>query len=231
VPTALAAAGALAWSVASSLWVYPHSLSYFNEAAGGPAKGPAHLVDSNIDWGQDLFYLKEWLDEHPDARPLGLACFGGFDPRVAGIEFTLPPKGPKQGQPEIDNVGPQPGWYAISVNILRGREFSLPNGRGELAPAGQGDYSYFLSFQPVARAGYSIYIYHLTAEDCERVSRSAAPGANRCSRQPSRCAKPDGERADSRSEAVQRNEAKRSLATRKKVLDSAKYACRLMGCL
>ena len=35
--------------------------------------GPAHLLDSNIDWGQDLLYLKDWLDKHPQARPLGLA--------------------------------------------------------------------------------------------------------------------------------------------------------------
>jgi hypothetical protein len=52
----------LAWSVGSSLWYYPHSLSYFNELVGGPMGGPKHLLDSNIDWGQDLFYLKDWLD-------------------------------------------------------------------------------------------------------------------------------------------------------------------------
>ena len=30
------AGGLFAWSVASSLWIYPHSLSYFNELTGGP---------------------------------------------------------------------------------------------------------------------------------------------------------------------------------------------------
>jgi hypothetical protein len=44
---------ALAGSVASSLWCYPFSLSYFNELAGGPTNGHRHLLDSNIDWGQD----------------------------------------------------------------------------------------------------------------------------------------------------------------------------------
>ncbi len=28
-----------------------HSISYFNELAGGPENGSAHLLDSNIDWG------------------------------------------------------------------------------------------------------------------------------------------------------------------------------------
>jgi hypothetical protein len=64
----------LLWSIASSLGVYPHSLSYFNELVGGPANGHAHLLDSNIDWGQDLLLLKEWLDAHPEASPLGLAA-------------------------------------------------------------------------------------------------------------------------------------------------------------
>ena len=44
----------------------------------GPRNGPRHLLDSNIDWGQDLFYLKDWLDEsHPEAK---------LD-RVAYLEF------------------------------------------------------------------------------------------------------------------------------------------------
>ena len=29
----------LTWSVGSSLWIYPHSLSYFNDVAGGPRRG------------------------------------------------------------------------------------------------------------------------------------------------------------------------------------------------
>ena len=68
----MAAAALLAWSVTSSLWVYPHSLSYFNELVGGPKNGYWHLVSSNIEWGQDLLYLKRWLDAHPEAVPVGL---------------------------------------------------------------------------------------------------------------------------------------------------------------
>ena len=92
----LAVAGtfALCWSAGSSLWYYPHSLSYFNELVGGPKGGHAHLLDSNIAWGQDLYFLKHWLDKHPEARPLHLAYYGLMDPRLAGIEFTVPPMGP-----------------------------------------------------------------------------------------------------------------------------------------
>jgi hypothetical protein len=165
--------GLAAWAVVSSLLVYPHSLSYFNEAAGGPANGGTHLVDSNIDWGQDLLYLKEWLDAHPEARPLHLAYFGFCDPRVAGIEFELPPTGPTTAEevagPKGRELGPKPGWYAVSVTLLHGYGFSLPSGRGGWVGAPRDGFTYFLRFRPVARAGWSIYIYHITPEECVKV--------------------------------------------------------------
>jgi 4-amino-4-deoxy-L-arabinose transferase-like glycosyltransferase len=165
--------GAVAWAVASSLWVYPHSLSYFNELAGGPANGSVYLLDSNIDWGQDLFYLRDWLKEHPDARPLGLAYFGKPDPRVAGIEFTLPPKGvtsPEELEdPYAQKIGPQPGWYAVSVMMSRGCSYGIPDGRGGGQWFPLGSFSYFQRFKPIAHSGWSIYIYHITPEECAKV--------------------------------------------------------------
>jgi len=157
---AVIAAGGLAWSVASSLWVYPHSLSYFNELAGGPTGGHSHLDNSNIDWGQDLLYLKEWYEAHREARPLGLAYFGSCDPKIAGIEFLPPPHGPSRldtrRSPTAQSFGPLPGWYAMSIHEI------LRHGA---------DYEYFLQFEPVAMAGYSIYIYHVTREEADRVRR------------------------------------------------------------
>ena len=34
----------LMWGAASSCWIYPHSLSYFNEAIGGPLNGSKYLL-------------------------------------------------------------------------------------------------------------------------------------------------------------------------------------------
>jgi 4-amino-4-deoxy-L-arabinose transferase-like glycosyltransferase len=172
---ALLTCAAAAWAVASSLLVYPHSLSYFNELAGGPANGSRYLVDSNIDWGQDLFFLRDWLKEHPEAQPLGIAYFGDFDPRVAGIEFTLPPKGPTRidelTSPYAAEIGPRPGWYAVSVMMMRGYTFAIPDGRGNIQGFPLGSFSYFQRFQPVANAGWSIYIYQMTPEECARVRK------------------------------------------------------------
>jgi 4-amino-4-deoxy-L-arabinose transferase-like glycosyltransferase len=159
------ACGALAWSIGSSLWVYPHSLSYFNELAGGPTGGPAHLIHSNVDWGQDLLELKRWLKEHPEAAPLKLAYFGGFDPIHAGIEYTSPKNDLSRDSSESDGAQPiPPGWYAISVNFVRGFPFQICNGDGTKRYLRQDELSCFQKLTPVAMAGYSIYIYHVTGE-------------------------------------------------------------------
>ena len=159
---------ALTWSVCSSLWAYPHSLSFFNELAGGPQKGGEHLLGSNIDWGQDLLYLKDWLDKHPEVTLDGLAFFGPYPATLAGIpETPFPPSDlsvdnyatDRNSIAESDGAtgqfSPKPGWYVVSVNYLYGRSSR---------------YRYFLDFEPAASAGYSIYIYHITLKmptECE----------------------------------------------------------------
>lgn len=174
-PAALAILVLTCWAAISCLSVYPHTLSYFNELAGGPENGQAHLLDSNIDWGQDLLVLKDWLDQHPESRPLHLAYFGVVDPRIVGISFSLPPSGlfayPTTNNSMPAQVGPLPGWYAVSINYVCGFEFSAPDGQGGLRPNALHAFEYFQSFTPAARAGYSILIYHITREEANTVRR------------------------------------------------------------
>ncbi len=153
---------ALCWAAISAAAVYPHSMSYFNELAGGPTNGHRYVVDANIDWGQDLFYLKRWLDAHPEARPLGMAYLSFIHPEHFGIKHRPPPEGPPEGVDlsrspgKLESLGPRPGWYAMSIHRIH---------------SNSQNYLYFLRFQPVARAGYSIYLYHITLEDANRVRR------------------------------------------------------------
>ena len=61
-------AGALVvWAITSSLWTYPHCMSYVNELAGGTQNGHLSLLGSEVDWGQDVWYLKTWCTQHPEA--------------------------------------------------------------------------------------------------------------------------------------------------------------------
>ena len=167
----LAACVALLWAACSSLWIYPHSLSYFNEAIGGPRNGHKHLINSNIDWGQDLLLLRDWVNDHPEHANISIAYSGGYHASAAGLTGSPPPAGPKteQMQPEMPR-GPQPGWYAVSVNYFyRLYRMKLLDDQGKIFAAPRCDYSYFLEFEPVETIGYSIYIYRITEEQAQEV--------------------------------------------------------------
>jgi hypothetical protein len=104
---AILATAAFAWAIVSSLLVYPHSLSYFNEFAGGPRGGHRFLLDSNTDWGQDLLLIKRWIDDHPEARPVYIAWPHDYlRPDHAEIDAS--------GVPSTSS----PGWQILSVNSL-----------------------------------------------------------------------------------------------------------------
>lgn len=167
----------LTWSIASTLHHYPHCLGYFNEAAGGPGNGFRYLAKSDCGWGQDLLYLARWLEVHSEAEPLKMAHSGPYDPRLVGLQFELPPIGPRDrnhpGTIPPEKAGPLPGWYAIDVSFLPGGDpLSAADGRGDWDEPSKTpgyDLSYFLRFEPVATAGYSIRIYHITPASADRV--------------------------------------------------------------
>jgi hypothetical protein len=83
---ALVAAALVAGEAAESTGVRPNYLAYFNAFAGGPANGWRHLVDSSLDWGQDLPGVARWLKR--EARPgeeVYLSYYGSGEYRYEGI--------------------------------------------------------------------------------------------------------------------------------------------------
>jgi hypothetical protein len=77
---------------------FPNYLSYFNAFAGGPAHGYRHLVDSSLDWGQDLPGVKRYLDQHKVAPPVYFAYFGTGSPDWYGIQAQALCSKPGLGQ-------------------------------------------------------------------------------------------------------------------------------------
>jgi hypothetical protein len=78
----------LCWHVGEGVRGYPDYLAYFNQITGRH-DAYRHLVDSNLDWGQDLPGLKTWLERRRsrDPRlPVYLSYFGTGSPRYYGIE-------------------------------------------------------------------------------------------------------------------------------------------------
>jgi Dolichyl-phosphate-mannose-protein mannosyltransferase len=137
-------AGALAagaWLAAASLWVHPDYLAYFNEAAGGPAGGHRILLESNIDWGQDLTTLARWLQARGNP-PVWLAYFGREDARRYGIRAR-----------PLPGCAPVTGLVAISRNVRAGL---YQTGFGAPPP---GCFDWLDAYQPIGHAGWSILVY------------------------------------------------------------------------
>jgi hypothetical protein len=122
-----------------------------------------------------LPYLKRWLDAHAETSSLRVLFYGQADPRLAGIEFTVPETGCGISCSDDANcdekVGPSPGWCAIDVNHLHGTDLPASDGEGNWRCFPTGQFCYLQRFDPVGMAGYSIYIYHITQEEANRVRR------------------------------------------------------------
>ena len=129
----IAGAALVLWLAWTQFFIWPDYLSYFNEIAGGPAKGYKYLRDSNIDWGQDLPALKD----HMKKKGFGavkLDYFGEGDPAWYGIDCEY--------ITETETRCPGGHVYAISVNHLE-------------------RYDWAVHTRPDATAGHSIFIYDL----------------------------------------------------------------------
>ncbi len=102
----------------SSLSIRPHTLAYFNLLAGGPDGGHRYLVDSSLDWGQNLPALASWQKQHPSPAPLQLAYFGTDDPRAYGITARrIAEPAPAGGGHPAAPEPLHPGRYAISATV------------------------------------------------------------------------------------------------------------------
>ena len=76
----LALGGLLAALAIEAVACFPRYLAYFNVLAGGSAHGYRHLVDSSLDWGQDLPGIKRYIESHPNDGPAFLSYFGTASP-------------------------------------------------------------------------------------------------------------------------------------------------------
>jgi len=139
--------------VFSSLAIYPHYLAFFNELAGGAKNGHRILLDSNLDWGQDLNGLKRWMTDNR-VKKIFLLYFGKADPMYYGIDaFYLPGSWVMRDS----STGEVPSYLAVSANFIYGRTLFLT----------ERQWAFLKSFQlgePVATIGYSILVYKLNAD-------------------------------------------------------------------
>ncbi len=177
----------LAATVTSTLLIAPHYLAYFNLIAGGPDQGAAHLIDSNLDWGQDLIGLRDWLAKHAPGERVGIAYFGQINPSIfsysegRAFDWFLPPPVPGTARPFASVPPPgsrprprrlEPGLYAVSASLVRGLPWRVYDSDGWLPAANAwiGAFSYFQKLRPVANVGHSILIYRVSTADAARLA-------------------------------------------------------------
>lgn len=147
---------------------YPHYLSYYNEAAGGTAKGYTITTDSNYDWGQDLGRLETFINRHNSCTDLNMTASTldcrPYLPELPQIEtIRVDYFGGENPAWVLKNMyegwwsdrAPESGWYAISINTLQ-ENWTVHQNETE-----GGNYLWLQKYQPVARAGQSIFIYYI----------------------------------------------------------------------
>jgi hypothetical protein len=126
-----------AWIAVSSLLAHPDYIAYFNELA---VQHPERIVvDSDLDWGQDLPRLRDAVINRRVDR-LWIAYFGSTDlsryPIAPAIRM-LPPRTRVRG------------WIAISKTSLKG------------AYGNADDYAWLETQTPVQEIGRSMLLYHV----------------------------------------------------------------------
>ncbi len=105
---------------------WPNYLAYFNQLIGGPTQGHKYLVDSSLDWGQDMPALKRWLEKqglntNQASEPVYLAYFGGGSPRYYDLKIiALPSFGAMHYETGHPLPTLKPGVYCISATIFQG---------------------------------------------------------------------------------------------------------------
>ncbi|MCA1733281.1 MAG: hypothetical protein LC732_06725 [Acidobacteria bacterium] len=136
----LAVALLIAWQIFGVARAHPDHLPWFNFMAGDHPE--RWLLDSNLDWGQDLLRLEAVAKER-GMEVLTLSYFGTADLAKHDLPALQP----------LHDV-PTQGWVAVSLMNRMGPGF----GRAEPAFA-------WLDAHPAERVGRSILLYHVRPPD------------------------------------------------------------------
>jgi hypothetical protein len=140
------AVAALAYYALAVSLVHPDYLSSFNLIGTWLGRHRPVLIDSNLDWGQDLYRVPGALRRIGYEGRIGLLYFGHVAPSLYGIDYALIPPRPVKGV------------LAVSVNFVMGAAYIAMGPDGRPRQIGRDHAAWLRSLEPVVRAG-SIWIY------------------------------------------------------------------------
>jgi hypothetical protein len=142
----------LGWHVVSTTRSAPNYIAYSNELFGGPAQTHRYLTDSNVDWGQQLISVKQYLDQHN----IHDCWFGYFvQPSIDYHSYGIPcrqlPTADSMWTDDQVDVPPSiSGTVLVSASTLTGYEF----GSVILSP-----FQPFMEKRPVATIDDGVFVY------------------------------------------------------------------------
>jgi hypothetical protein len=126
---------------------HPHQLAYFNALAGGRQGGHRWFIDSNLDWGQDLWRVRPFMETN-GLSSVNLLYFGHVHPEAYGIDYSLPPD------------APAPGIHVVSVSFAQGHPYiAVDHGRWVWVPKGAPEW--LRARRPDEVIGASLWVYRV----------------------------------------------------------------------
>src|SRR5205823_5756681 len=116
--------------------------------------GHFHLSSSNVDWGQDVLRLKNWVEQNPEAQPLYIGFIHpNSQATMTGINFSrLQP--PSSDPNQLTDLWLNGGWCALSSTAIDRQHLE-----------------FLLRYQPVRVIGYTIFVYHLAPNDVNEIRK------------------------------------------------------------
>ncbi|HEX4007913.1 MAG TPA: glycosyltransferase family 39 protein [Acidobacteriaceae bacterium] len=171
----------VAWQAADAVWMYPAYMAFGNDLWGGPTQVHLYLSDANVDWGQQLNDVRDYL-----------AARGIRDPNWVLRDQANPVE--SQVATPVGSKLPAPSCYFVYFpdGVVDPSDYGVPCHRlptadtlwwlhepGEVPPAVQGlvlisdsdlagiefgegplnPYEQFRHIQPVAVIDYGVYVY------------------------------------------------------------------------
>lgn len=130
----------------STLTNFPNFTAYFNEFTPKDQRY-TRLIDSSLDWGQDLLRLKKYIDDN-HIEGMKIDYFGGSVPSYYIANAT-----------EWHSAyGPTSGWLAVSATYYQSSKLTGPKN-------GEWSYEWLDSYKPTAIVGGSILVFHISESD------------------------------------------------------------------
>jgi 4-amino-4-deoxy-L-arabinose transferase-like glycosyltransferase len=144
----------VAWCAVSAVRSDPYPLSYFNEVAGSPRDGLRFVADSNLDWGQGLPALKQYIGAN-QIDAVYLSYFGTDRPEAYGIRFQPLPTYGRVGEPggEVIPADAPRHVLVVSANNLLGIYLNDPD-----------TFAWLRQREPTAILAGCLHVFDLTGD-------------------------------------------------------------------